>query len=230
MQHHHARDHERQQVVQREEPVQRRIANRVSAQQQLLDRLADTRKRREEAGDHRRAPEGHLAPGQHIAHESGRHHQQVDDAAEDPQQLARRLVGAVIHAAEHVQIDGDEEERRAVGMHVAQQPAVVHVAHDVLDAGEGQPGRGDVVHRQHDAGQDLCDEHHGEDAAEGVGIVQVARHRIGDEGIIHHPRQRHAGIDPFADAGGRRVGAVCFVSAHARAPIRYRCRWSGSCR
>ena len=55
--------------------------------------------------------------------------------------LARRLVGAVIEAAEHVDIDGEEEHRRAVGMHVAHQPAVIHVAHDAFDAVEGQVAR-----------------------------------------------------------------------------------------
>ena len=100
-------------------------------------------------------PEAHLAPGQHVAHEGGRHHQQVDDDAEDPQHLARRLVGAVVEAAEDVDVDGDEEHRGAVGVQVAQQPAVVHVAHDVLDRVEGHVDLRRVVHRQHDAGDDL---------------------------------------------------------------------------
>ena len=48
------------------------------------------------------------------------------------------LVGAVVDAAEDVAVDREEEQRRAVGVHVAQRPAAVHVAHDVLDRGEGQ--------------------------------------------------------------------------------------------
>ena len=68
--------------------------------------------------------------------------------AEDPEDLARRLVGAVVEAAEDVDVDGDEEHRGAVGVQVAQQPAVIHVAHDVLDGVEGQRGVRRVVHRQ----------------------------------------------------------------------------------
>jgi hypothetical protein len=80
-----------------------------------------------------------------------------------------------------VDVNGDEEERGAVRMHVAQQPARVHVAHDLLDGIEGDRRVVGIVHRQHDAGNDLRGEHDGEDAAERVGVVEVARHRIGDE-------------------------------------------------
>ena len=53
-------------------------------------------------------------------------------------------------------------------------------------------GVGGVVHGQHDAGQDLRDQHDRQDAAEGPGIVEVARHRIGDEDVVDQPRQRQA--------------------------------------
>ena len=46
---------------------------------------------------------------------------------------SRGALGTVIKPAEDVDVDGDEEERRAVGVHVAQQPAGIHVAHDLLD-------------------------------------------------------------------------------------------------
>jgi len=92
VQHDHAGDHERQQIVQREEPVQRRIADRIAAPQQGDDAVADIGNGGEQVGDDGGAPEAHLAPRQHIAHEAGRHHQEVDDDAEDPQDLARLLV------------------------------------------------------------------------------------------------------------------------------------------
>ena len=91
----HAGDHERQQVVQREEAVQRGVVGRIAAEQPDPDRLADQREGREEAGDDLGAPEAHLPPRQHVAHEAGRHHQQEDDQAEQPDHLARRLVRAV---------------------------------------------------------------------------------------------------------------------------------------
>ena len=127
------RDHERQQVVQREEAVQRGIVHRRAAQKPGLDRFADARDRAEEAGDDRGTPEGHLAPGQNITHEGGAHHQQEDDHPDDPGHLARGLVAAVVEAAENVQVDRKEEQRRAVLVQVADEVATVHVAHDVLD-------------------------------------------------------------------------------------------------
>ena len=141
VQHDHAGDHERQQVMQREEAVQRRIADRVAAPQQRHDAVADVRHGREQVGDDGGAPEAHLAPRQHVAHEAGRHHQQVDDDAENPQHLARLLVRPVIQAAEHVDVDREKEHRGAAGMHVAQQPAVVDVAHDAFDRPEGHRWR-----------------------------------------------------------------------------------------
>ncbi len=63
-----------------------------------------------------------------------------------PQQFARRLVGSEIEAAEHVHIDDDEEHRRAVHVDVAQQPAVIHVAHDALDRIEGMVDMRRVLH------------------------------------------------------------------------------------
>ena len=127
----------------------------------------------------------HLAPGQHVAHEGRRHHQQEDHHAQHPQQLARRLVGAVVEAAEDVDVDHDEEHRGAVGVGVAQQPAVVHVAHDVLDAVEGHAGMRRVVHRQHDAGDDLQhQDDHGE-RAEVPEVVEVPGRRKRPELLLH---------------------------------------------
>ena len=194
-----ARQHERQQIMQRKEAVEGRIVDREAAEQQLLDPVADQRDGGEEAGDDGGAPERHLPPGQHIAHERRRHHQQKVGAAENPQQFARRLVGAVIEAAADVDVDRDEEERSAVRMQVAQQPAGIHVAHDLVDRIEGQRRVGRIVHGQHDAGHDLRRQHHREDAAERIGVVQVARDRIDDELIMHHARQRQAGVEPASD-------------------------------
>ena len=205
VQHDHAGDHERQQVVQREEAVQRRIADRIAAPQQGHDAVADVRNGREQVGDDGGAPEAHLAPRQHVAHEAGRHHQQVDDDAEDPQHLARLLVRPVIKAAEHVDVDGKEKHRRTAGVHVAQQPAVIDVAHDAFDRPEGQIGIRRVVHRQDDAGQDLHPEHHRKDGAEGPPVVQVTRRRVGDERGMDETHDRQAPFDPLQGGMGRLV-------------------------
>ena len=211
VQHHHARDHERQQVVQRVEAIERRIADRKATPQPLGDGLAHDRDRREQVGDDDGRPVAHLAPGQHVAHEAGHDHEQQQDHAEDPQHLARLLVGAVIHAAEHVDVAGEEEHRRAVGVHIAQQPAVVHVAHDAFDGIEGEVDMRRVVHREHDAGDDLRRQQEREDAAEGPPIVQVARNRVGDEGGVDQPRNRQPRLHPFHEGVLRLVGRM---SAH----------------
>ena len=62
VQHDDAGDHERQQVVQREEAVERRVVDREAAEQQLLDPVADQRDGREEAGDDGGAPEATSGP------------------------------------------------------------------------------------------------------------------------------------------------------------------------
>ena len=206
VQHHHAGDHERQQVVQRVEAVERRIADRVAAPQPGDDGVADAGNGREQIGDHGRGPEAHLAPDQHVAHEAGRHHQQIDDDAEDPEHLARLLVGAVIQAAEHVDVDGEEEHRRAVGVQIAQQPAVIDVAHDRFDRLEGEVDMRRVVHRQHDAGDDLHAEHERQDAAEGPPVVQVARRRVGDERGMNQAADRQPLLEPLQRDWLRLVG------------------------
>ena len=52
-------------------------------------------------------------------------------------------------------IDHDEEEAGAVHMRITQEPAAIHVAHDVLDAIEGTADASIIMHRQDDAGDDL---------------------------------------------------------------------------
>ena len=59
-----------------------------------------------------------------------------DDDAEDPEDFAGGFVRPVVEAAPDMDVDRDEEHRRAVGVQVAQQPAEIHVAHDVLDGSE----------------------------------------------------------------------------------------------
>ena len=61
---------------------------------------------------------------------------------------------------------------------VAQEPALVDVAHDVLDRVERARGRGLEMHRQDDAGDDLDDQREAGEDAEIPEIVEVARHRI----------------------------------------------------
>ena len=184
----------------------------------MRDASADRRDGGEQVGDDGRAGEAHRAPRQHVAHERRRHHQQIDDDAEDPQHFARRLVGAVVDAAEHMNVDGEEEHRRAVGVQVADQPAVVHVAHDVLDRGESRRRARHVMHRQDDPGDDLRHQHEGEDRAEGPQVVEVARHRKGDERGVHQAHDRQARFKPPPEGA---LGNVGRASAHGIASLEW---------
>ncbi len=221
VQHHHAGDQERQEIVQREEAVQRRISDGIAAPQQGHDALAEIGNGGEQVGDDGGAPEAHLAPRQHVTHEARRHHQEVDDDAENPEDFARFLVRPVVQAAEHVNVDGQEEHRCAGGVHVAQQPAVIHVADDAFDRPEGHRGLRRVMHRQDDAGQDLHREHHRKDGAEGPPVVQVARRRIGHERGVHKTHNRQTPFNPLQGWIGR---LVVGWSAHAAIPREIRRR------
>ena len=107
-----------------------------------------------------------------------------------------------------MQIDRDEEHRGAVGVDRADQPAVVHIAHDVLlDAAEGAGGAGIVVHRQRDAGDDLDAQAEGQDAAEGVPVVEVPGRREAHQ-IRAEADDRQAGVEPALDPGLRLVGGL----------------------
>ena len=201
MQQHETEDYERQQVVQGVEPVQRRVADSKTAPDPLGNGRShawnDRVERCEQVGNDRHRPEAHLTPDQRVAHEGSGHHRQEDEHAEYPYDLARRLVGAVIHAAQNVDIHGEEEHRPAIGVHVTQQPAPVHVAHDVLDAVERHRFVRHIVHRQDDAGDHLHDEEECQDAAEGPEVVQIARHRENAELVMHQPQYRQPVVEPF---------------------------------
>jgi hypothetical protein len=165
-----------------------------------------------------RTPEAHLAPYQHITHERGGHHQQEDDESEHPQHFTRRLVRTVIEAAEYVDIDDTEEEAGANRVHVADHPAAVDVAHDVLDRIKGDARVGGKVHCQHHASDDLDHQRHTSEHAEIVESVQVLRRRITrPQSAMDEAGERQALVHPFADFA-RRLILFCPGKAHALAP------------
>jgi hypothetical protein len=86
-------------------------------------------------------------------------------------------------------------------MDVADQPAEVHVAADVLDAVEGLGGDGRVVHRQHHAGQDLHREAERQQCARSPQVVDIARRREIDKLRMHHAHHGQPRVEPFFEAG-----------------------------
>ena len=159
--------------VEAEEAVQGGVGHHVVTTDQQRQIGAHERDGGKQVHDHLGAPVRHLAPGQQVAHEGFGHQRQEDGAAEDPDQLTRLAVAAVEQAAEHVQVHHNKECRGARGVHVANQPAPGHVAHDVLDRLEGLGGVGLVVHHQEDAGDDLDHQHQQGQRAEDVPEVEV---------------------------------------------------------
>ena len=185
--------------VQREEAVERRVREAVVAADPFDQVRTDARNRAEEVDDHLRAPVRHVAPRQHVAHERLGHEREIDEHADDPQQLARRLVAAVEQRARHVQVHDDEEERRADRVHVLQQPAVGHFAAQVLDRVERGELTRLVVHGDEDARHDLHDEHQQRQRAEEVPDVEVLRRVVAGELIGDELVDRQSLVEPGAE-------------------------------
>jgi hypothetical protein len=100
-----------------------------------------------------------------------------------------RLVGPVVETAEDVHVDRDEEQRCAVLVDVAKRPATVHVAHDVLDRGEGHVDMRRVVHHQDDPGDDLQHQREGQHDAPDPHPVEVLGGRDHDR-VVDQPDDR----------------------------------------
>ena len=145
--------------MQGEEAVQGNAGDQVVTTNPLGEVATNHRDGTEQRNDDLGTPVGHLAPRQQVTHEGLGHQRQVDQHAEQPDQLAGLLVGAVEQAAEHVQVNHDEERRSTRGVQVAQNPAVFDVTHDVLDRGECLFCRGREAHGQPHTGDDLVDQH-----------------------------------------------------------------------
>ncbi|SST10573.1 Uncharacterised protein [Acinetobacter baumannii] len=182
--------------MQGEEAVQGDAGDQEVTADPLGQVFADHRNRAEQGNDHLGAPVGHLTPRQQVAHEGLGHQRQVDQHAEDPHQLARLLIGAVEQAAEHVQVDHDEERRCTGGVHVANDPAVVDIAHDVFDGSERLFGRRREAHGQPDAGEDLVDQHQQRQGTEEIPEVEVLRCVVLAQMVFPHLGRGKTRIDP----------------------------------
>ena len=111
-----------------------------------------------------------------------------------------------------MEIDDDEKGRGPGGVDVADQPAPVDIAHDVLDGGEGLRRRGLVVHRQPDPGQELDDQHqHGQGAKE-IPEIKILRGIVLGKMLVPDLGQGKALVNPAEEARG------CGFSAHQASP------------
>jgi hypothetical protein len=113
-----------------------------------------------------------------------------------------------------VDVDHQEEQRRAIRMGVTQQPAEVDVAHDVLDAREREIDVRRIVHREHDAGQNLEDQREAGERAEVPPVIQVARRGVARANeLIHVGEHRQPVLDP-ADHGVGVLRSVARACVH----------------
>ena len=183
--------------MKREEAVEGWIIDRETTPEPSHDALADNRDRREQIGDHGSTPKAHLPPGKNIAHERCRHHQKEDDHTQHPKELSWRLVRAIIEAAENMDVDNNEEERCAIRMSIADQPAKIDVTHDMFDAGKGVIDMRGVVHCQNNAGQNLKDQSQACKRAKIPPIAQVLWAGIlAANHMVHGAEDRQAVLDP----------------------------------
>ncbi len=195
---HEAEQHERQgDHVEGEETIQRRIADRIVTADPHSELRPDERHGGEQVDDHLRTPEAHLPPRQQVAKEGLGHEREVDQAAEDPYQFARLAVAAVHEPAAHVQVDHHKEHRGAGGVHVADDPTVVDIAHDELDRTERVIRVRLVVHREEDAGDDLDHQHQHGERAEVIPEVEILRGVVLGQVVPHEGRERESLIDPL---------------------------------
>ena len=112
-------------------------------------------------------------------------------------------------------IDGDEEHRSAIGVKITDHPAVIHIAHDRFNRGEGHIGMRRIMHREHNAGQNLSDEHEGENAAEGPQIIEVPRIGEHNKGRVDQTNNRKTAFKPLSKSAGGYIGGG---SAHGFIP------------
>ena len=186
-----------QRRVQGKEPSEGRIAHGKVASQPDDEIRADEGYGAEQVGDYRRPPIGHLSPGKEISHESLRHKAQVDGKPNPPDEFPRAFVRSVVKSPRHMQVNGKEKSRRSDGMQGADEPAVVDVPHDMLDAVEGKPRVRLVVHGKPYAGENL---NHQKDAGKGAEIppvVEVFWRRIAGDVLFDKLRQGETPVDPL---------------------------------
>ena len=159
--------------MEREEPVQGRVADNEVTTDEKRQVRANKRNGREQVHDHLSAPVTHLTPRQKVTHERFSHQNQENGATKDPDQFARLSVTAVNQATVHVEIHHDKEHRCPGGVHVTNQPAPWDIAHDVFNRREGKRRVGLVMHHQEDAGNDLNDQHQQRQGAKEIPKIEV---------------------------------------------------------
>src|SRR6267378_4424810 len=96
-------------------------------------------------------------------------------------------------------------------MQISDQPAVIHVAHDMLDGIESAPERRNIMHREYDTGHDHDHQH---DACEGSiipKIIQIPWRRVFVQLMVQKSEDRQPIIDPADDRIRKLCTAHCVI-------------------
>ena len=101
------------------------------------------------------APVGVLIEAQHLAGEGHAEREQQQEDADDPGELAGKLVGAEEKDLRHVDEHDGDHEVGAPAVNGAQKPAERDVVVEELQAVPGFAGGGGVDEREQNAGDDL---------------------------------------------------------------------------
>ena len=186
----------------------------IEAQQRVLAHLQSTqqdelRGRVEQRGvtTHVRAdrdrPVGDLVPRQQVAGERQHQGDEQEDHPDDPVELARRLVGAVVEDPHHVQEDEEDHQVSGPPMDIPGQQPEGHFALDRQDVRIGLGRRRHVEEHQVDAGDRQDEEQEEAQAAQAErvgeldGVLPDANRVDVQEHVVHdriRPRPLVVGV------------------------------------
>ncbi len=152
------------------------LADLVVPDEQEVDVLTEERSRATDGRAHCDGPEGELVPGEQVSGEGEKKGRDEQEHADYPVELPRRLVGAGVEDAAHVEKDRDDHALGSPPVHVPHQLPEGDAGFDVLHALVRQISRGYVVEHQEDAGHDQHEEHKEGEAAQAE--------RVGDFGGV----------------------------------------------
>ena len=181
--------------VKAEETIDRLRSHSAAA---LRDVLYERSRNRREAGDVERDLRGEVCvhvPRQQIAGETEHERNEQQEDADDPLQLARRLIGAPDQHLQQVQEDERDHRRRAPVMH-RQEEVRVRIQVDGARRFPRRRRRRRVEERQEDARDDLHDHREERGASEDVPITRAARNVLGEE-VLRHRDEAGALFDPI---------------------------------
>ena len=216
MRHHQADQHQRySNHVQGEEAVERNVGNVKVAANPSGQIRADYGDGAEQINDYLRTPKRHLAPRQQVAHKGLCHQGEENQRAAHPHEFAWFFERAVNQAAEHVQIHHDEEHRGAGRVHIADNPAAGHIAHDVFHCGKRsrqmvlvQVTVWLVVHGEEDAADNLNHQHQQGQRTEEIPKIEVFRCVIFGYVFLHHSRKGETRVHPIEQCFGFIIGLI----------------------